>query len=102
MKTNRAHLRPQITGEFVFPVDGCGSRCGLAVAELAHGFAQLIDLKSEIKIERRITCFGHVRHGQQGEGCSGYRPRGPNTSSREDWSNGVMGTPDLKRIALCG
>src|SRR5215471_16823559 len=94
METERAHLRPEITGKFVLAVDGFGPRCDLAVAELTHGFAQLIDLKSEIKIERRIICSRHIRHGQDGGGIvkirrARYKHKRPKSERMEKWSNGA-------------
>src|ERR1700760_1328512 len=110
MKTNRAHLRPQIPREFVFAVDGFGPRCDLAVAELAHGFAQLIDLKSEIEIERRITCSSHIRHRLE-RGMfrlppkSSKHKRPPKIGVMESWSIGMMVPPVARSagpVALSG
>src|ERR1700678_193448 len=83
METERTHLRPKVTRKFVLAVDRFRPGCDLAVAKLTHGFTQLIDLKSKIEIEGRISCSGYVRHGRWRREPTKYGARYAKTSGTQ-------------------
>ena len=61
MQAERAHLRPEMAGEFIRAVDLGGDRGDARIGEAAHAFAQHVDLLAKAEVEARD---GHVAgHG---------------------------------------